>query len=252
MSTELQAKQRLSWDACYNVRDVGGYATADGGTTRWQALVRADNLYRLTRAGQDALRAYGIKTIIDLRHAQELALDPSPFRGHVTETHGLNYVHAPLPAGADRAMITAVDAARSLEVMNLRMLDGFRPGIAAIMATLANAPAGGVLIHCHIGKDRTGLITALSLAVAGVPHELIVADYALSQEYLRPLFDQELNAEPDVERRAESAIWLSSAPETMQAILKHLDHEYGGAEQYLLRAGVTPADIERIRQRLRT
>ncbi len=250
MITELQTKQHLTWDACYNVRDVGGYATVDGGTTRWQALVRADNLYRLTSAGQAALRAYGVTTIIDLRHVQECTLDPNPFKEHRAATHGLHYVHAPFTAGADRATVKAVDAATSLEAMNLRMLDGYRSGIAAIMTTLANAPAGGVLIHCHIGKDRTGLITAFALALAGVPHDVIVEDYAVSQEYLRPLFDQWLQAEPDAERRAESATWLTSMPATMQLVLKHLDNEYGGAEQYLLGAGVAPMDIERIRQRL--
>ena len=53
-----QSARRLHWDACYNVRDLGGYATADGGRTRWGAFVRADNLSRLTPAGQSALIAY--------------------------------------------------------------------------------------------------------------------------------------------------------------------------------------------------
>ena len=50
------AARHLAWEACYNVRDVGGYPTGEGKPIRWQTLVRADNLYRLTNEGQAALR----------------------------------------------------------------------------------------------------------------------------------------------------------------------------------------------------
>src|SRR4051812_5806286 len=60
MSQEEHSALHLAWDACYNVRDLGGYPTERGGRIRPQALVRADNLCRLTPTGQAALRAYGI------------------------------------------------------------------------------------------------------------------------------------------------------------------------------------------------
>ena len=59
--------RHLRWESCYNARDLGGYATADGGYTRWGAFVRADNLSRLTSADQAALIEYGVRTVIDLR-----------------------------------------------------------------------------------------------------------------------------------------------------------------------------------------
>src|SRR5205823_6923920 len=77
--SEDQPARHLTWDACYNARDVGGYPTNSGGRTRWRALVRADNLHRLTPEGQAALREYGVRTIIDLRLAGELERHPSPF-----------------------------------------------------------------------------------------------------------------------------------------------------------------------------
>ena len=73
----LESEERhLRWDSCLNVRDLGGYPTADAGETRWRAIVRADTLGRLTPVGSDALLAYGVRTVIDLRHAAERARDP--------------------------------------------------------------------------------------------------------------------------------------------------------------------------------
>src|SRR5437868_13316841 len=84
----------LAWDACYNVRDVGGYPTGDGGRTPWGALVRADNLYRLTEEGQAALRDYGVRTIVDLRLAHELERHPSPFAAN--GEGGPRYLNLPI------------------------------------------------------------------------------------------------------------------------------------------------------------
>ena len=59
--------RHLEWEPCWNVRDLGGLPTADGGTTRWGALVRADCLGKLTADGRRALYDYGVRTVIDLR-----------------------------------------------------------------------------------------------------------------------------------------------------------------------------------------
>src|SRR5256885_714702 len=71
--------RQLQWDPSHNARDWGENATADGGRTRWGAFVRADNMSRLTPAGQVALIAYGVRTLIDLRRADELTIDLNPF-----------------------------------------------------------------------------------------------------------------------------------------------------------------------------
>ena|SRR6266542_4116145 len=75
MTNELRARV-LNWDACLNARDLGGYPTGDGGQTRWGVCVRADTLSRLTSVGRTALLDYGVRTIIDVRRADELQVDP--------------------------------------------------------------------------------------------------------------------------------------------------------------------------------
>src|SRR4051812_19798739 len=128
-----QLPRRLHWDACYNVRDLGGYPTAHGGSTRWGAFVRADNLSRLTPAGQSALIGYGVGTIIDLRRAYELTIDLNPFATPSEATRGVTYLNLPLGLGADRAGVLAVQAAEagdngSLAVLFSRVLDHYGRG----------------------------------------------------------------------------------------------------------------------------
>ena len=251
-----QTSRRLHWDACYNVRDLGGYATADGGRTRWGAFVRADNLSRLTPVGQSALLDYGVRTIIDLRRAFELTIDLNPFAMPSDQTRELTYLNLPLGLGADCDGILAVQAAEEGDDATLlelyrRVLDHYGRGIAHVMTAIAAAPAGAVLFHCHAGKDRTGMVAALLLALSGVPNATIAEDYALSQGYLQPLFEQWLSQEPDPAKRERLAAMLGAAPATMLGVLAHLDQRHGGAARYLRAAGVAEADLARLQQRIR-
>lgn len=251
-----QPARRLAWEACYNARDLGGYRIADGGRTRWRALVRSDNLSRLTPAGQEALIEYGVRTVIDLRREAELAIDLNPFASAPSGARRPRYINLQLGRGADRAGVLAVKAAGegdsgSLLKLFQQVLDHYWRGIAAIVGAVAAAQDGAVLFHCHAGKDRSGLIAALLLALAGVPQATIVEDYALSQICLQPLFDRRMSQEPDPAKREQLARWLGVVPETMAGVLAHLDARHGGAEAYLRAAGVADADLERLRRRIR-
>jgi len=247
--------RHLRWDACRNVRDLGGYAVAGGSTTRWGAFVRADNLVRLTPAGRAALLDYGVRTIVDLRRPEELAVDPSPFAPAGAGAGLVAYHSLPFGAGADSAGIAAVVAAEaaedfSMDALYRAILDHYGRGIAAIMTALAQAPEGPALFHCHAGKDRTGLIAALILALVGVPHATIAEDYTLTQVCLQPVYDQRLSAEPDPSKREQLARRTGAVPETMLGILAHLDARHGGAEAYLRAAGVAAEDVARLRRRI--
>jgi protein-tyrosine phosphatase len=251
-----ESDRHLHWDACYNARDLGGYATADGGYTRWGAFVRADNLSRLTPAGQSALIEYDVRTVIDLRRAGELTIDLNPFAAESQDLRHPTYLHLPLGLGADRDDILAVQTVSAGEDASMLalfrvVLDHYWRGIAGVMHAIAVAPEGAVLFHCHAGKDRTGLIAALLLALVGVPNATIVEDYALSQICLQPIFDQRLSQEPDPAKRERMARMMSAVPATMLGVLAHLDERHGGAERYLRAAGVAEADLDRLRLRLR-
>jgi protein-tyrosine phosphatase len=246
--------RRLAWDACYNVRDLGGYASDEGGQTRWRAILRADNLRRLTPAGCDALVAYGVRTIIDLRNHYELAIDPNPFAGASTAGDRPVYHHLPFEDETDAAANARMEVGTAVDMYGV-MLDCFQTRVGGIIEAIAAAPEGGVLIHCHAGKDRTGMVTALLLSLAGVPRQTIAEDYALSDTYLQPMYDASWNAITDpVERaRAEQrfAVRRWTTPmENMLEVLAALETRHGSILDYLIAAGVREQSITRIRARL--
>lgn len=244
--------RHLPWDAVYNARDIGGYPTADGSVTRYRAIVRADNLCNLSTEGQAALIEYGVRTIVDLRGPWETPSDSSPFAQRNAFRGVITYLNLPL-IDADELGEAAFEKAGSVFDAYRLMLDTYMEPIAAIMTAIARAPQGTVLVHCHAGKDRTGLVVAMLLDLLGVPREVIAEDYSMSDSYLKPLYQEWLenvaeNADPrSVERLRRN---LLCAPDTMLSTLFYLDRVYGSVEAYLVAAGVDPEDFERIRHRL--
>lgn len=243
----------LDWEGCYNTRDLGGLPVAGGGAIRPGALIRSDILSRLTPVGRQALIDYGVKTVIDLRTPAQVAAEPSAFAEGSPRPGEPVYHILPLE-NTDSPHFSAVDNATNRIEQYSLMLDHFQPEIARIVQAVADAPAGGVLFHCHAGKDRTGIAAALLLGLAGVPDDVIAADYAASEERLWPLYYRlEAEAEAREDAPALAAIRRQKpicAPETMQRVLAYLGARYGGVEGYLLTAGLAADTLARIRRRL--
>jgi protein tyrosine/serine phosphatase len=235
----------LDWEGCLNARDLGGYPAAGGRETRWGAVVRSDSPAALTEAGRAALAGYGVRAIIDLRLTDEIARHPNPFAE--PGDHGIAYTNLSV---IDPAAGFPPDTYTMAESY-LWMLDRFGGFVAEVMAAIANAPEGGVLVHCAAGKDRTGLVAALLLGLVGVPVETIAADYAMTAELLRPRDQEWLENGPGerAEREAMVARYTPTA-EVMTEVLERLAERHGGAEGYLVAVGVAPADLDRLRDRL--
>lgn len=245
MAIGRQWTRRLAWEGVLNARDLGGYATADGRETRWAAVVRSDNLAALRPAGRRALLDYGVRSMVDLRLPDEVADHPNPFAE--PDTHGIAYANVSIFDPA----VPPPDQVTTLANGYVGILDRYRRSVAAVMAAIANAPEGGVLVHCAAGKDRTGLIAALLLGLVGVAPATIAADYALTAECLRPRDQEWLEHGPG--DRAEREEWLrrfAPTAEVMLEVLDRLEDRYGGVEGYLRAAGVAPEDLARLRARL--
>jgi protein-tyrosine phosphatase len=253
--TEAPSPRILDWEGCYNVRDLGGLITSDGHRVRWGALVRSDIPTRLTERGRAALVAHGIRSIVDLRFAPEIADDGEsyPFRGS-TEATGPTYRNVPFHEWSDspdEERIAAYRSAATRAELNRLDLDLNAPGIAAAVGAVADAPEGGVLVHCHAGKDRTGVVVALILALLGVSDEDIADDYALTSLTLEPLIAEWLDSQSDDHaERARLRALATPAREAMLDTLQHLRTRYGSAERYLLGAGASREQLERLHERL--
>ncbi|WP_344174897.1 tyrosine-protein phosphatase [Kribbella lupini] len=230
---------KLDWPECRNVRDLGGLPTTDGGRIRENALIRADSLQYVTPAAVETIRAAGVSRIIDLRSHGEVSGFPTPF---TQDPLGL---HLPLqdPADPPSTATTIVDSCNE-------MLDLHPDLFAAVFRAIVDAPEGAVVVHCYGGKDRTGVIVALALAVAGVPEDEIVADYFLTRDNLASMMAEQLAAEPDESLHPEMLEFRETRAESMTAILRHLDTTYGGPVAYLRQAGLTDDELDALRARL--
>ncbi len=248
LSTSL-AERTVRWSSCLNVRDLGGLPLAGGGRTRYGAIVRADGLFRLTSAGLDEVRAYGIRTVIDLRYPDELARRPNPYSG--LSDSGVTLVHASM-MDMDNAAIVSLDRQHLPWVdWNVEMLRLARPQILTILRTRALARPGGSIYHCHAGKDRTGLLSILIESLVGVYDEAIADDYVASNENLKHVYAEIIAQYPigSAERlRLETD--MPCRTETVHATLAYLRTQHGDVENYLLHIGLEPEAIAALRARL--
>ena len=249
-----ETRRHLDLDGSYNIRDIGGYRTADGRHTRWGTFLRADSLHRLPAASQAALIDYGIRTVVDLRQTQALAEQPDVF----ADSPEVAYFHHNIIGDDGPVQQTEADAMEVLRsadrivLVYSSWLDGRQRQFRDTLQTLATPEARPALYHCAGGKDRTGIISALLLGIAGVPADTIAEDYALTARYLWERFVNE-PAPPEATASVQS--WEEyqrefCPPEAMLGTLEHLSDRYGGIEAYMQTIGLTNSQIDSLRDAL--
>jgi hypothetical protein len=233
--------RHLDWEGCDNARDLGGLPTVDGGVTRRGALVRSDALQKLTAAGWDALLAYGVRTVVDLRNPDERGPDAAPRPSAVTT------VHVPLDVAEDREFWDVWEHGPQFgtPLYYRPHLERFPARNAEVVAAIAHAAPGGVAFHCQGGRDRAGQVALLVLTLAGVEPEAIADDYALSEERLRA--SSAARGEPDQAPVLNGYLAQqgTTARRALLEVLNGLD-----LEAHLGAAGLSAADVAALRRRL--
>lgn len=231
--------------ATFNFRDVGGYPGHDGRTVRRGRLYRSDSLHRLDEQDRDAFAAIGIRTVIDLRRPTEVERD-----GRVPAYQGLTYrhIHPEHEDWSGTPHEKGTDLARYLADRYADLAQTGTAGLAEAIGLIADSANAPVVVHCVAGKDRTGIVCALTLAVLGVDDADITADYALSSE-ASARFSAWLAA--TMPNGAEvPAPFLASPAEAMQMFLDELREGHGSIEAYLRHAGVTDEQLAALRDHL--
>lgn len=233
------ADASVSMSGVINFRDVGGLP-AGTARTRSGVLYRSGGLGRLDETGRAAFRRLGIRRIVDLREDDELAFEPSRTDGLDIET-----VRAPLFLGS-AASFFADDI--SLQGMYRQLIDTAPGRIVEVVRGVLGAQP--VLVHCTVGKDRTGVTVALMLAAVGVDRDAVVADYARTEALLPPERNRRVVAHlralhPEA-RHLEDLATRAPAP-VLRALLDDLDERFGSVAGYLLAHGVTDDELAALR-----
>ncbi len=252
----------IELDGAVNVRDLGDLPTDDGHKTARSQLLRADNLQELSAADVRLLvTGIGVSTVVDLRSPNELEAEgPAPLDAVASVRHA----HHPVMPEVGSTTDVVADAllVRRREDLSrfpgdpvcghyLGYLEDRPDQVVGAVRSIARAE-GAALVHCAAGKDRTGVVVALALAVAGVRPDAIVADYAASAERTEAiigrlrrsrLYYRDIDANPGDKHRVR--------PETMTAFLRQMDERYGGAGQWLADHGLSAADLELLKAKLR-
>ncbi len=225
-----------------NIRDLGGYPTQDGQTTRWGVLIRSSNLDRITPAGQQRLLDYGVKTVIDLRDDEEVRDYPDVF----AQVDAVDYRNLPL---SQSGFASGAEYAHLGELYS-QYLVAFRDNIGKIIAAISEAETA-ILFHCAVGKDRTGVVSALLLRLVGVADDVIADDYAQTTTQIAHLVAQwrEYAQKQDHDMRQFERDVASDA-ESMLHTLKVLNSEYDGVVNYLRTCGVTDQQLAQLQTRL--
>jgi protein-tyrosine phosphatase len=237
-----ETQRRLAFPELLNARDLGGLPTQDGAQTRWRSLLRADDLAQLTTAGLEALREYAVVTVLDLRWPEEAARYPSPVPMALPH---IRYERVSLLTHTeDEWRLRSRDVAK--ELWKCVVLEHVRRELRQVLQVIASAAPGPLLFHCIAGKDRTGLVAALLLALADATPAAIAADYAQSGENLRAGY-LERYADADPARILEA---IRCPEEGAYNMLEFLSAA-GGVRAYLERLGLRPQEIAALRARLR-
>lgn len=246
--TDQKHLRHLPLQGAYNFRDLGGYCTTGRQETRWRRLMRADSPHRLQAADMQLLQKAGLATIIDLRAKNELEAAPNPFAEN-PEVRYLNislYDHL-----APAHMVETEGGDDPLLDFYVATLATRQASICAVLEAIASHEQGLLVFHCTAGKDRTGVIAALLLGLAGVPEESIIDDYAQTAPLIEGLVAEflELARQKNMDVAAYGKL-LKCEPETMQKALDHLHAEYGSVPEYLQQAGLDKTTRERLVMRL--
>ena len=245
VTRKTRPQRILSIPGVGNLRELGGYPTRDGRSTRWKALLRSAGLDGLMGDGQRKLIEYGLRTDIDLRAYYQRETGPDVFHD------SSEVIYKPLPVFDSQEFEDRIARQPTVADGYWLMLVERAPAFRAVIEAVASAPDGATLIHCAAGKDRTGLAIVLLLGAVGVPSGVIVEDYALSQKILTDPADEfrQLALARGYQPHEYDEM-MRTDPDTMRDVLERLDARFGGLTGYLKAIGLTDDTLTRLRARL--
>ncbi|MFB6264759.1 MAG: tyrosine-protein phosphatase [Bradymonadaceae bacterium] len=239
----MHDERNPNWGDCWNARDLGGLPLENGGRTAWKSVVRASSLHVLTDEDWRTVVDYGIRTVVDLRHGEDLE------RQGYEPPEPVERFCVPLEEGLIDDPEYAEWAQKgwlSTPLYYPRFVERWPRRVAEALRTVARAADGGVVIHCGAGRDRTGLIVSQLLSLVGVKPAAIADDHELWRRRI----------DTDEARRAG----MEDDEARIDAVLERTDTSYRRAlldfidaidvERTFVDAGLSEGDLEALEERL--
>ena len=249
----VAAERRIPFEGVTNFRDLGGYRTGDGERIRWGAWFRADALHGLTRRDLADFETLGVRSVFDLRGEAERAERPDPFPAVAVPliTRRPSEEIGGVPGAP--VWLSGSDGEQLLRDVYGGMLATAGPLLGQLFSALADPAQLPTVFHCHGGKDRTGLVAALLLELAGVPRPVVLDDYELTSRYRRR--EQQADSFEGLIAAGlapEAALAVLGTPRwAMQQALEEMDATHGGVVGFLTGPGAMDADtLDRLRTNL--
>jgi protein-tyrosine phosphatase len=257
--------RRLPLEGNPNFRDLGGYETSDGHFVQWGKIYRSGVLSYLTPADLTYLSQLGIRVVCDFRTQQENDAAPEKWIADA----GVDRINLPIGNDASgktlasmQAMLATNPTPAQLRAWMTATYGDFAfraaPEYAKVFVQLKEDKLP-LMYHCTAGKDRTGVFSALLLLSLGVPEGTVLADYALTTNYLRE------NTEANRKMTASTGsalshltpeqrdVLMAADPEYLRSTLRAIDAKYGSFDNYRRQTlGVSDSDVETLRARLLT
>lgn len=218
--SDLHLRRRVRIDGVSNARHLGGIRLPDGSETA-PVVFRSGALWQLTQSGIQQMQELGITSIVDLRYGPDLVTHQTPS----LDDFGITNIRAPFNELAD-AVYPELDDRPGWVAMYRAWAEQSRLAMATVIETIAQSD-GAVLVHCHLGVDRSGIVSALLLDLVGVEEAEILADYRMSP------------SGPGYEH-------------LISAVLERVRERYGSTWAFFKQMGTTDRLLSRVRARMIT
>lgn len=232
--TEIVGARYVRMDDIRNLRDVGGYHTAGGRQVKWGKIYRSGEITRMTPWDSTRLANLGIRTIIDLRTGEECEKHPIAYRR-------ANIVHVPVVAGNEQDLSDRIwnnqmrkgDALLYMQDVYLQFATRNAAQFGQALDVFLHEENYPILFCCPLGKDRTGFLAALLLAILGVPEETIMQDYLESNQYINPAYYSEWVNGLNFDTQEAVTVMISARESFLSPVLMKINKQYGSVQKYL-------------------